>query len=71
MPTPYATIQRELPRLTQAEQVSLLIDLIQGNQCRRSDALIDALASVDTAFDAAFDTLADVADWHEQRVPAL
>ena len=64
MPNPYQTIQRELPRLTQAEQVSLLIDVIQGNQCRRDDAFVDALLPVDRAFDAAFVALACIADWH-------
>ncbi len=43
-------------KLSQADQLSLMSDLIQGGHrdLARSDAFIDALMTVDKAFEAAF-----------------
>ena len=43
-------------KLSQADQLSIMCDLIQGGHrdLARSDAFIDALMTVDKAFEAAF-----------------
>lgn len=51
-----------LPDLTEAEQLSVIVELVQGGKAAgcRSDAFIDALMPVDNALCDAFDVLAGV-----------
>ena len=57
-------ITQALAKLSDADQLSILVDLIQGGTAAglRSDAFIDALIPVEAAFVAAYDELAAAAD---------
>lgn len=62
MTAPLETIRAQYRRLSEADQLALMVDLIQSHrELNRTDAFIDALAPVDEAFDAAFNRLADAA----------
>lgn len=52
-------IRAKFHLLTEAEQLSLMVDLIQGGDINlnRSDDFIDALMPLDKAMDAAYDAL--------------
>lgn len=59
-------IRAHYSRLTEADQLTLLSDMIQGHPAlNRRDSFIDELQPVDAAFDAAYETLSGL-----QREPA-
>jgi hypothetical protein len=59
---PYLQISQTLHRLSEAEQLSIMVALIQGGPEAgyRSDAFIDALIPVDLALSAAYAELDSV-----------